>query len=94
MCLPYVQVMTATDELSMYAELALAQKYSDYVCFGALACPALLYTQPFLDLFRLAAGDRLVLTVYRDLVSRVQLGLAEDSRGGQTVHACSIVVDV
>jgi hypothetical protein len=60
--------MAATDELSMYSELALTHRYCDFVCFGALACPALLYTQPFLELFRLAAGDKLVVTIYRDLV--------------------------
>ena len=54
----------------MHTELALSAKYHSYALFGFLVCPSLVLHSElaYLNLFKIAVSDTLVVDIFRDLV--------------------------
>jgi len=55
--------------LAMHSELRDAHLYLDFIAFGFLVCPSLLF-QPeskYMEIFRVCVTDQLVVTLYREL---------------------------
>lgn len=64
--------------LAMHSELRDAHLYLDFIAFGFLVCPSLLF-QPeskYMEIFRVCVTDQLVVTLYRELVSYVVIFLS------------------
>lgn len=56
--------------LAMHSELRDTHLYLEFIAFGFLVCPSLLFhpDAKFMEIFRLSATDQLVVTLYRELV--------------------------
>jgi hypothetical protein len=49
--------------------MAASTHYPDYVAFVFVACPALLFDEPALEVLRAATSHRALVTIHRDIVS-------------------------
>jgi hypothetical protein len=73
----------------MHSELRDAPKYLEFIAVGFLLCPSLLFHPEarYQEIFRQAATDQLVVTLYRDLVSE---GGREEVIGTETRRFVSL----
>jgi hypothetical protein len=55
--------------VSLCTELTSLDRYYEYVAYSFVAFPALLFQEPCLDLLRLVTNSRLVVELFRDIVS-------------------------
>lgn len=55
--------------MSVCTELISLEKYYEYVAYTFVAYPALLFQEPCLDVLKLATNSRLVVELFRDIVS-------------------------
>lgn len=58
-----------TTPVAVCTELASLERYYEYVAYAFVAFPALLYQEPCVDLLRLVAANRVVVELFRDVVS-------------------------
>ena len=66
--LPQLNPFSA-DSRSLHEELRDVPSYLDYVAMSFLVCPCLLFQEEkFKDIFKAAATDHLVVTLFRDIV--------------------------
>jgi hypothetical protein len=50
-------------------ELLSLERYYEYVAYAFIACPALLFQDACLEMLKLVANNRLVVELFRDIVS-------------------------
>ena len=62
----------------MYTELRETYRYSEYVIYAFLACPALIFhhESKYTEIFKMVMTDHLVLNVFRDTVSHLELQIS------------------
>lgn len=63
-----LQLSAKCPNLWLHPELVKAHSYSDYVAWGCVACPAELFRDNVLNLFKAVVTDNLVFTLFRDEV--------------------------
>jgi hypothetical protein len=56
-------------DLSLYTELMHNDKYHDIIIWAGLVCPAILFREDVLELFKAAASTCIKVQVFREMVS-------------------------
>ncbi len=58
--------------MSAYTEImGASSQYADFVVYAFIACPALLFEEPVLEVLKAATSHRALVTIHRDIVSIV-----------------------
>jgi len=65
--------LNSSTNVSLCSELVSLEKYYEYVAYIFVAFPALLYQEPCLEVLKSVTNSRLVVELFRDIVSSVQL---------------------
>jgi hypothetical protein len=63
-----LQLNSATP-IAVCTELLSLERYFEYVAYAFIACPALLFQDACLEMLKLVTGTRLVVELFRDIVS-------------------------
>eukprot|EP01034_Spumella_vulgaris_P021372 gene21372-27402_t len=87
------KALSATSSVSAYTEIMSASiQYPDFVVYAFIACPALLFEEPVLEVLKAATSHRALVTIHRDITLNVHMELEKITNSYPSPTDTSLVV--